>query len=264
MTKKLVQISSFNVLASNLYILALVTTLSLTLSSSFSFQPLCVIRLASQTLPGYVYTASRRQICTCSPYGDGWVRARCKLHAVYTWTGHHRAWMDGLWWGHQAGLRPLGSHWAQLTLAHSVGGVRVCVPPKHLVHTALAAALRESLLLCVHSSTVLQIWLHLFWAGLVTRLPKYGICTVCQSAEMHPEWQEGQLLSSSLSGLHGNDPQLLGKNIYNAVVPGELQGWPQTSQLSSMVGKHMSPQKHQHFAPGCSFAAKWALFWFST
>lgn len=88
------------------------------------------------------------------------------------------------WMGSGEGTRlvsPLGSHWAQLTLAHSVGGVRVCVPPKHLVHTALAAALRESLLLCVHSSTVLQIWLHLFWAGLVTRLPKYGICTVCQS-----------------------------------------------------------------------------------
>lgn len=26
----------------------------------------------------------------------------------------------------------------------------------------------------------------------------------------------------------------------------------------------MSPQKHQHFAPGCNFAAKCALFWFST
>lgn len=131
---------------------------------------------------------------------------------LYTWTGHQGAWMDGLWWRFQVGLTPLSSHWAQLSLAHSVGGLRVCVPSKHPVHTALAAALRESLLLCVHSSTVLQIWLHLFWAGLVTRLPKYLICTVCQCAGMHPEWQQRQLLSSSFYGLHWDDPQLLGKN----------------------------------------------------
>lgn len=49
------------------------TTLSLTLNSSFFFQPLCVIRLASQALPGYVYTAFSRQICTCSPCAAGWL-----------------------------------------------------------------------------------------------------------------------------------------------------------------------------------------------
>lgn len=56
--------------------------------------------------------------------------------------------MDGLWWGHQARLTPLGSHWAQLSLAHSVGGVRIRVPSKPLVHTALAAALRVPAPLC--------------------------------------------------------------------------------------------------------------------
>lgn len=79
----------------------------------------------------------------------GWLRAPCKLHAVYAWTGHYRAWIDGLWWGHRVGLTPLCSHWAQLSLAHSVGGERVCVPPKHPVYsTALAAALRDSAPLC--------------------------------------------------------------------------------------------------------------------
>lgn len=73
MAKKPLQISSLNIPESNLYILALVTTLSLTLNSSFSFQPLCVISLASQALPGYVYTAFCRQICTCPPYAAGWL-----------------------------------------------------------------------------------------------------------------------------------------------------------------------------------------------
>lgn len=108
---------------------------------------------------------------------------------------------------------------------------------------------------------VLQIWLHLFWAGLVTRLPKQ---LLCQCAGMHPQGQQGQLLSSSLSVLHGDDPQLLGKNCYNPVVAGELQAWPQRSQLSSMAGKHMSPQKHQHLAPGHNFASKCFVLIFHT
>lgn len=73
MAKKPLLISSFNILEFSLYILVLVTILSLTLNSSFSFQPLCVIRLARQALPGHVYTAFRRQICTCSPYAAGWL-----------------------------------------------------------------------------------------------------------------------------------------------------------------------------------------------
>lgn len=81
---------------------------------------------------------------------------------------------------------------------------------------------------------------------------------------MHPAWQQGQPLSSSLSGLHGDDPQLLGKNSYNAVVPGELQGWPQSPQLSSMVGKNISPRETPALCTCCNFTAKWALFWFST
>lgn len=112
------------------------------------------------------------------------------------------------------------------------------VPPKHPVHTALAAALRDSLLLCalLHSLADLT-------SSLLSRACHQAtqICTVCQCAGMHPARQQGQLLSSSLSGLHKDDAQLLGKNSYNAVVPGELQGWPQSPQLSSTGGKHISP-----------------------
>lgn len=117
---------------------------------------------------------------------------------------------DGLWWGHQVGLTPLGLHWAQPSLPDSMEGVTVCVPSKHASHTALAATLRQSLLLWVHPSTVLQIWLHLFWAGLVTRLPKYLICTVCRCAGMHPRRTTGTAFV-----------------IFPLWVP---QGWPITSR----------------------------------
>lgn len=73
MAKKSLQISSLNILEANSYVLAPVTTLSLTLNGSSSFQPLCVTRLASQALLGYVYTAFHRQIGTCSPYSASWL-----------------------------------------------------------------------------------------------------------------------------------------------------------------------------------------------
>lgn len=173
MAKKPLQISSFSTLESNLYILALVTTLPLNSNSFLLPAFVCHQIKQAKLFQGMFIQPFVGKYAHALPVQlAGWVRARCKLHTVYTWTGHHGAWMDGLWSGHQVGLTPLGSHWAQPSLAHRVGRVRVRVPSKHPVHTALAAALRESLLLCVHSSTVLQIWLHLFWAGLVTRLPK--------------------------------------------------------------------------------------------
>lgn len=96
MANKSCEISILNIPESNLHMVAPMTTLSLTLNVSFSFQPLCVTRLAIWALPGYVYTAFHRQICRCSPCAASWLGdSRCKLDAVQTWA---RTLLSLNWW----------------------------------------------------------------------------------------------------------------------------------------------------------------------
>lgn len=151
----------------------------------------------------------------------GWVTAGANWMLCRPRVGHYQAWTDGLWWGQQLGLTPLVSHWAHLYLAHRTGGIRACAPPKYSKHTASATPLRAS---PVHSPTLLK-----------------------------KSWSQISKISSI-----GMTPEPLGKNSYNPMAPGQLQGWPHSSAVSTAF-----LQKHQHSAPGRSFAAKWALLWSS-
>lgn len=107
----------------------------------------------------------------------------------------------------------------------------------------------------LQSFTVFQVWLHLLWTEAAAGLS-------CWHARLHPEWQEGQLLSqpilTSMGMTHSLqvttattlECQVSPRDSLRAHLQASVSAWPSSKATNTV---HL-----------CSFANKWLLIWFST